>query len=113
MIPSILQEKLSSPILKIQNKASSPRERQIYSIVVRIVLLIGITSSTVIFLLLSLVLFFLLFPQIVESLFIHILVIILFIIKFESALITDPNFLREFCDLYGLFTVAHFHPIIA
>jgi hypothetical protein len=37
--------------------------------------------------------------QIGEELLMHIRIPILFIIKFESALITNPNSLRKFCDL--------------
>jgi hypothetical protein len=82
-------------------------------IVVRIVLPIGITSSPVIFLPPPLVLLLPLSMPIEEELFIIIRVAILCIIKFDSAVITDPNFLREFCDLYDPSTVAHLHSIIA
>jgi hypothetical protein len=113
-VPSILQEKLSSPILKIQDKASSLKKRKICSIVVQIVLLIRITSPTVIFLPQPLVLLILRSLQIGEEILIHIRIVILFIIKFESALITDPNFLWEFCTLDGPSAVAHLlHWIIA
>src|ERR1700733_236915 len=66
--------------------------RNVSSIVVRIVLPIGIASPPVIFLPPPLFLLLLLSLQIEEELVIHILFIILFIVKFESALITDPNF---------------------
>jgi hypothetical protein len=70
-------------------------------------------SPTVIFLRPPLVLFLLLSLQIKEEHFHIIRVAILFIIKFDSVIITDLNFLREFCDLDGPSTVVHLYPIIA
>jgi hypothetical protein len=45
--------------------------------------------------------------------FLVIRIAILFIIKFELVLLTNPSLLRESCDLYGPSTVAHLHPVIA
>ena len=69
-------------------------------------------SPTVIFLPPPLVLLLSLSVPIKEEVFLIIRVAILFIIEFDSVVITVPNLLREFCDLYGLSTVAHLHLII-
>jgi hypothetical protein len=107
MMPSVLKQKLSPPFLENTGQGIFHQESN-ESVHVP---LIGIASPSVIFLPLPLFLL-LLSLQVEEELVIHILFIVLFIVKFESGLITDPNFLRD-SYLNGLSAVAHLHQIIA
>jgi hypothetical protein len=79
---------------------------------VRIVLPVGITSPTVIFLLPPLILLLLLSLPLTAVPVLIVGTKLLFMIKFELAVLTDAYLLREFCDLHSPSTVAHFHPVI-